>query len=44
MKQMFTTNEVKLAVKSLKNDKSTGTDDFHAELMKYGPDEICENT
>ena len=42
MKEPFTTEEVKSAVKSLKNGKSAGMDNFHAELVKYGPDEISE--
>ena len=37
MKTPFTGDEVKKAVKSLKNNKSPGADNLKAELIKYGP-------
>ena len=42
MKRPFTTEEIRIAVKSLKNGKSAGIDNLNSELIKYGPDIICE--
>ena len=41
MEEKFTTEEVKAAVKRLKNGKSAGMDNLQAEMIKYGPDGIC---
>ena len=38
MKIPFSTNEVRRAIKSLKNNKSAGIDDIVAEQLKYGPE------
>lgn len=40
MREPFTSEEIKEAIKSLKNNRSAGVDDIKAELLKYGPDEI----
>ena len=40
MKEPFTKEEVQKAIKSLKNNRSAGSDNIKAELLKYGPDEI----
>ncbi len=42
MKIPFTKEEVSKAIKSLKNNKSSGVDDIVAEHLKYGPSEINE--
>ena len=39
----FTGDEIYEAVKSMKNGKSSGTDDIHAEHIKYAPPSIHEN-
>ena len=38
----FTTEEIKKAIMSLKNNKSTGIDNVKAELLKIGPEIFCE--
>ena len=38
----FTTEEIKQAIMSLKNNKSTGIDNVKAELLKIGPEIFCE--
>ena len=43
MKKPFTTQKIKMAVKALKNGKSTGIDNLDAELIKCSPDVVCEN-
>ena len=40
MKTPFSAEEIKKAVKSLKNGKSAGIDDITAEMLKYGPEVI----
>ena len=40
MRQPFTEGEINKAARSLKNGKSAGPDDIHAELSKYAPLEI----
>ena len=42
MLQPFTSEEIKAAIKSLKNNKSTGIDNVKAELLKVGPDIFCD--
>ena len=42
MKVPFTTKEIKEAAKSLKKRKSVGIDNLNAELIKYGPEILCE--
>ena len=42
MNTPFTKEEISKAVKSLKNGKSAGIDDFKAEMIKYGPMELCQ--
>ena len=43
MRNPFTPEEVKRAIKKLKNNKAAGIDDIKAEQLKYGPDIIaCE--
>ena len=42
MKQSFTANEIKLAVKKLKNNKSAGSDEITAEQLKHAPEIIYE--
>jgi len=42
MKKPFTIEEVKHAVKSLKNNKAPGPDNLSAELIKNSPDELLE--
>ena len=42
MRKPFTSEEIKKAVKRLKNNKSPGADNVKAELLKYGNDEIFE--
>ena len=41
MNTPFTMEEIKMAVKLLKNNKSEGIDCVKAELLKYGPDIFC---
>ena len=36
----FTSEEMQMAVKKLKNGKSSGIDEMHAELLKYAPKEV----
>ena len=36
----FSLNEIKSAVKRLKNGKSPGVDDMNAEMLKHAPDEV----
>ena len=38
----FTANEVKKAIKALKNNKSAGSDEIKAEQLKHGPEIINE--
>ena len=38
----FDGNEIKGAIKKLKNNKSAGVDHMVAELLKYGPDILCD--
>ena len=38
----FTTEEIKLSIKSMKNNKSTGVDNVKAELLKIGPEIFSE--
>ena len=40
MEKPFTVEEIKGAIKSLKNGKSAGIDNVYGELLKYGPDTI----
>ena len=40
MRNKFTTEEIKTAVKSLRKNKAPGTDEIRAEQIKYGPDEV----
>lgn len=40
MKSPFTSEEIKQAVKSLKNNKSPGIDQICSEMIKYGPEEL----
>ena len=40
MANPFTTDEVKSAVKTLKNNKSPGKDGITAELIKHSPDTL----
>lgn len=40
---LFSKEEIKKAVKSLKNNKSAGGDELEAEQLKCGPDVIYEN-
>ena len=42
MRDPFTEQEIKKAIKSLKNNKSPGIDQITAEHLKYGPDLVCE--
>ena len=42
MKTPFTKEEISKAVKSLKNGKSAGIDEFKAEMITYGPMELCQ--
>ena len=42
MKIPFTGEEVRKAVKSLKNNKSPGVDNLKAEMLKYGPSILGE--
>ena len=42
MKTPFTKEEISKAVKSLNNGKSAGIDEFKAEMIKYGPIELCQ--
>ena len=42
MKTPFTGDEIQKAVKSLKNNKSPGTDNLKTELIKYGPPVLSE--
>ena len=42
MKTPFTKEEISKAVKSLKNGKSAGIDEFKAEMIKNGPMELCQ--
>ena len=37
MKTPFSEEEVQIAIKSMKNNKSAGIDDVTSELIKYGP-------
>ena len=39
----FTGDEIYEAAKSMKNGKSSGIDDIHAEHIKYAPSSIHEN-
>ena len=39
----FTADEIKKASNGLKNGKSPGIDNLHAEFIKYAPDEIYQN-
>ena len=39
----LTADEIKKASKGLKNGKSPGIDNLHAEFIKYAPDEIYQN-
>ena len=40
MRTPFTPEEIEKASKSMKNQKSVGEDELHAEYVKYGPPEI----
>ena len=42
MQRAFTSTEIEKAVKRLKTGKSAGTDELNSELIKYGPETICE--
>ena len=42
MSKPFTSEEIKKAVKRLKNNTSPGADNVKAELLKYGNDENFE--
>ena len=42
MSQPFTSDEIRTAIMKLKNKKSAGLDGIVAELLKYGPDIICD--
>ena len=41
MRKKFNTDEVKKAIKKLKNNKAAGIDEVKAEQLKYGPDIIA---
>ena len=41
MNRPFTTEEIKSAIKNLKNNKSPGIDKLTAEQLKHGPDKIA---
>jgi predicted nucleic acid-binding protein len=38
----LTIEDVKMAIRNLKNNKAAGTDGIHLELMKYGGDKTTE--
>ena len=42
MTPQFTGEEIQRPCKKLKNNKSPGQDQINAELIKYGPMEICD--
>ena len=42
MKTPFTKDEIKGAVKRLRNNRSSGIDNVAAELLKYGPEILCD--
>ena len=42
MKIPFKEEEIKRAVKSLRNNRSPGIDDITAEHLKNGPDIVCD--
>jgi len=42
MQRAFTSTEIEKAVKRLKTGKSAGIDELNGELIKYGPETICE--
>ena len=42
MQRAFTSTEIEKAVKRLKTGKSAGIDELNSELIKYGPETICE--
>jgi len=42
MQRAFTSTEIEKAVKRLKTGKSAGIDELNSELIKYGPEIICE--
>ena len=42
MTSPFTSEETKKAAKSLKNNKSPGIDNIHAEFLKYAPQILHE--
>ena len=42
MKIKFTSEEIKKAATSLKNNKSPGKDQLKAEMLKYGPTELYQ--
>ena len=39
MKNKFTLEEIKVALKSLRNNKAAGIDELRVEQLKYGPDD-----
>ena len=39
----FAADKIKKASKGLKNGKSSGIDDLHAEFIKYAPGEVYQN-
>ena len=42
LNQPFTISEIRKAVKSMKNGKSSGCDEMYSEYLKYAPDTIIE--
>ena len=42
MNQPFTTEEIKIAIRSLQNNRSAGDDQIKAEMLKSAPDILHE--
>ena len=43
LKEPITTQEIRNAIKKLKNNKSPGCDDVQAELIKYSPEIVQQH-